>query len=564
MVKHIAIVCFLLLFELTILSQLPAFPNAQGGGMSATGGRGGNVYEVVNLNDSGAGSLRDAVSQPNRMIIFRVGGVINLRSRLNIAQNNLTIAGQTAPGDGICITGNNVSIRASNIIIRFIRFRLGDANKIEDDAVSCFSGNYQNIILDHCSLSWGVDEVGSFYDIKNFTLQYCIISESLYSSFHSKGNHGYGGIWGGENATYHHNLIAHHSSRPPRFQGNRYKDQRFRDSVDFSNNVIYNWGTTNSVHGGEGGAYNMRNNYFRAGPATPGSLTASSASNKRNRILQYTSLYIEGKDTVFGGRFFIDGNIVHGFSDVSNDNWAKGVHKDSYTGADALIARNKQSQPFGFASFKPESAQTAYEEVLRQAGAILPLRDGIDLRIVNEVRSGTATYGGGGYNSGITKPSGIIDSPSNVGGFPEYKTGPIPTDTDKDGIPDDWENKNNLNPNNSNDGKLIASNGYSNLENYWESLLQSVLSPVSQNTPDLKIKVYPTITEDIIFIDTDEFSYLVNSVKMYDLNGRLLIEHKNTLKKANITLNLEKFGKGVYVLKCFFDGGEMDFRILKN
>ena len=192
------------------------------------------------------------------------------------------------------------------------------------------------------------------------------------------------------------------------------------------------------------------------------------------------------------------------------------------------------------------------------------MRDGIDLRIVNEVRSGTATYGGGAYNSGITKPSGIIDSPSNVGGFPEYKTGPIPSDTDKDGIPDDWENKNNLNPNNSNDGKLIASNGYSNLENYWESLLQSVLSPVSQNTPDLKIKVYPTITEDIIFIDTDEFSYLVNSVKMYDLNGRLLIEHKNTLKKANITLNLEKFGKGVYVLKCFFDGGEMDFRILKN
>jgi hypothetical protein len=556
-------IAILQLLYYSIAAQQPAFPAAQGGGMFASGARGGNVYEVTSLNDTGVGSLRDAVSQANRTIVFKVGGVINLKSRLNIAQNNITIAGQTAPGDGICVTGHNVFIRASNIIIRYMRFRLGDANKIEDDALSSYSGNYQNIIIDHCSVSWGVDEVASFYDIKNFTLQYCIISESLYTSFHSKGNHGYAGIWGGENATYHHNLIAHHSSRPPRLQGNRYKDQKYRDSVELSNNVIYNWGTTNSVHGGEGGAYNMRNNYYRSGPATPGNLTVSSTSNKRNRILQYTSMYREDNDTVFGGRFFIHGNMVHGYPDVSADNWSRGVHKDSYVGADALIARNKQSEPFPFASFEPEPADKAYEEVLRHGGASFPKRDIIDERIVNEVRSGTATYGGSGYTAGVSKPTGIIDSPSNIGGMPEYKTATPPVDTDKDGIPDEWELANGLNPNNMSDGRQIAANGYSNLENYLEALVLGGISNNQQIILD-KISIYPTISNNIIYIENNS-GVEITEVKIYDIIGKEMGKTQFLISSGEKSpIDISNLTNGSFILKCYTDLGEMQLRFVKN
>ena len=391
-----------LLCILNVQAQQLAFPGAEGGGRFAVGGRGGSVYEVTNLNDSGAGSLRDAVSQPNRTIVFRVSGVINLSSTLNITKNNITIAGQTAPGDGIVISGYTVTIKASDIIIRHIRCRLGDANAVENDAMNSTSGNYQNIIIDHCSLSWSVDETGTFYGIKNFTLQWCILSESLYNSVHNKGKHGYGGIWGGENVTFHHNLLAHHTSRNPRFGGSRYTGQPDKEVVDFRNNVIYNWGNGNSVYGGEGGNYNMVNNYYKAGPATPGNLTASSASNKRNRILNYTSYYYATDsaiypDTLFGGKFYIDGNYVHGYPDVTADNWTKGVQKDSYYRAAQLIAAARQNAPFNTAPVTTQTAEEAYLAVLANVGATLPKRDAIDKRIINEVKTGTATYEGATY-----------------------------------------------------------------------------------------------------------------------------------------------------------------------
>lgn len=464
--------------------NLLAFPGAEGGGRLAQGGRGGTVYEVTNLNDAGPGSLRDGVSQPSRTIIFRISGIIYLASTLKLSNDNITIAGQTAPGDGICIIGYTLSIQASNIIIRYIRCRLGDENNDENDAMHSTEHSlpygYHDIIVDHCSLSWSVDETGTFYGIKNFTLQWCLLSESLYHSGHAKGDHGYGGIWGGDNATFHHNLLAHHTSRNPRFCGSRYTGDPSKEVVDFRNNVIYNWGNINSTYGGEGGNYNIVNNYYKPGPATPGDLRASSANNKRNRILNYTSYYYAKDaavypDTLWGGKFYIDGNYLKGYPDVSADNWTNGVQKDSYYRAAELIAAARQNKPFPFSKVRTQTAEAAYNSILDSVGAILPRRDPVDTRIIDEVRTGTATYEGATYakvnSKGISHPSGIIDSQNDVGGFPEYKSATPPPDTDYDGMPDNWEKQNGLNANDARDGnKYTLDKDYTNLEVYLNSV----------------------------------------------------------------------------------------------
>lgn len=480
--QHIVLfLLFLTAFYHQAVSQQPAFPGAEGGGRYTTGGRGGTVYEVTNLNDAGAGSLRDALSVGNRTIVFRVSGIIRLQSRLNIRRDNITIAGQTAPGDGICITGYTVNIGANNVILRYLRCRLGDETGIEDDAMNGFAGtiSYQNILIDHCSLSWSVDETGTFYGVKDFTLQWCILSESMYHSVHDKGDHGYGGIWGGQNASFHHNLLAHHTSRCPRFGGSRYTGRPDLETVDFRNNVIYNWGHLNSTYGGEGGNYNMVNNYYKPGPATPGSLGASASSNLRNRILNYTSYYYatDSKiypDTLFGGKFYINGNWVDGYPDVTADNWTRGVQKDSYAKADSLMAAARQGAAFPFADVTTQPAQTAFQLVLDGAGATLPRRDPVDKRIVNEARTGTATYEGSTYaainRTGISHPSGIIDTQTDAGGWPAYNSTPALPDTDHDGMPDNWETANGLNPTDAADRNNIAPDGYTMLEKYLNSI----------------------------------------------------------------------------------------------
>lgn len=399
--------------------QTPAFPGAEGGGMYAAGGRGGEVYEVTTLADSGPGSLRDAVSASNRTIIFKVGGTIHLESPLKISGSNLTIAGQTAPGDGITVIGYPTTFEASNLIIRYMRFRLGDANITEADV---FGGRYQkDIIIDHCSFSWSVDEVMSNYRNENVTVQWSIVAEAMHMSRHVKGRHGYGGIWGGMNTSFHHNLIAHNSSRNPAF------DSTAGNYHDFRNNVVYNWGFFAS-YGGKGAATNLINNYYKPGPETEqGAIRFMNAETN--------------------GSYYIDGNYMEDYPDLTNDNWA-GVYKyPDYIKLDSPVSF---PQPIA-----AESAQAAYAAVLESAGAVIPKRDGIDARIINDVKNGT------GYH---------INSQNEVGGYPNFEQSlDTRVDEDHDGMPNEWEERNNLDPNNADDRNFLNAEGYTNLELYLNS-----------------------------------------------------------------------------------------------
>jgi hypothetical protein len=429
-------------------SQQLAFPDAEGFGSYTTGGRGGAVYIITTLADSitkpSPGSLRWALNKSGpRTIVFAVSGTIELKSRLFISKGDITIAGQTAPGDGICIKGYNFSIDADNVIIRYIRFRHGNEIVSEGpvDALTCI--RHKNIIIDHCSMSWAVDETASFYDNKNFTLQWSIISESLYNAGHPKGAHGYGGIWGGMGVSFHHNLLASHTSRNPRFCGARYHPEtKETEIVDFRNNVIFNWGF-NSSYGGELGQQNIVNNFYKYGPATKKSVL--------NRI-------VEPYDSI--GRWYINGNYVEGFKKITADNWSGGVQ-----GNYAKVLSIKSKNPFTFVPVITHSAEEAYELVLKNAGAIFPKRDVIDVRIINETMSGRCAYG-----DSYGPNTGIIDSPKNTEGWPVLKTTNRLPDSDKDGMPDNWERINGLDPDNPEDRNIIDKSGYSMLEVYFNTL----------------------------------------------------------------------------------------------
>ncbi|MES2696516.1 MAG: pectate lyase [Verrucomicrobiota bacterium] len=421
-------------------NRVPAFPGAEGFGKYAIGGRGGRVIEVTNLNDSGPGSLRAAVmAKGPRTVVFRVSGTIALESELKIREPYLTIAGQTAPGDGICIKNYQVNFDIQHMILRYVRFRPGDERGKEQDA---FGGQGDHIIVDHCSASWGVDETFSVNKASNFTAQWCMVTESLTKSLHKKGSHGYGGLWGGPGGSWHHNILAHHSSRNPRASGNAESGL-----MDYRNNVVYNWGF-NSAYGGELWPRNWINNYYKAGPATDAKV--------RHRI------FIQ-KDP--RGKMFAEGNYVDGFPEISANNWKGGI--DFEPTGEATEKTLRVAQPYAVAPVATQTATEAYALVLRYAGASLA-RDSVDARIVEEIRTGTAKFGASYKGGG----KGLIDSQKDVGGWPELKSLPAPVDTDHDGIPDAWEKAHGLNPNDPADGARAAKlDGYTHLELYLNSLV---------------------------------------------------------------------------------------------
>ncbi len=433
----------LVILSISSNAQTIAFPGADGYGKYTTGGRGGKVIKVTNLNDDGEGSLRKAIrAKGPRIIIFNVAGTIHLKSPLEINEGNVTIAGQSAPGQGICVADYPTRVKASNVIIRYMKFRLGDAHKVEDDALS---GRYaDSVIIDHCSVSWSTDEAASFYRNKNFTMQWCLIAHSLNESAHSKGAHGYGGIWGGMKASFHHNLLANHNSRNPRFSGSETTQNSKDELVDFRNNVIFNWGM-NSSYGGETGHYNVVNNYYKPGPAT--------TKARKNRILNPSIPY---------GKFYVNGNVMEGSDAVTKDNWNGGVQCD-----DPLAAKSDTIFPYVMAV--EHSASEAYDLVLQFAGAAR-FRDQYDQLILEEAAKGIATAG--------KQKNGIIDSPEDVGGFPVIQQFELPVDTDGDGIPDSWEKQYGLNPNDPTDAtKFSLSDKYMNIELYLNELV-TAFTPV--------------------------------------------------------------------------------------
>ena len=513
---NVALVALSLLTAQTAEAQFasaPAFPGAEGYGRYVTGGRGGKVYHVTRLDDyidntdysedrkkddptQYVGTLRYALAQKEpRIVVFDVAGNIELKCPLRIKEDNVTILGQTAPGDGICLKNYTLGINANNVIIRYIRCRMGDEGKrywskgerltnpaFEDDAMNSYHKDGQEctgIIIDHCSMSWCVDECGTFYGNKDFTLQWCILSESLRMSVHDKGAHGYGGIWGGAQATFHHNLLADHDSRNPRF------DHGYVNSlagpVDYVNNVVYNWGS-NSSYGGETFAdaeakkFNMVNNYYKAGPATK--------PNTKARLLNptaYCGNCNKAKPSlVTPGQFYMKGNVAEGFPLVAKNNYATAaIAFDKKAGVPPiakmyeLFAHGEAPFPAidgkfqSYSTVSTQKAETAFDKVLAYAGASYK-RDAVDERVTREAKAGTYQFEGSHGSTG-----GMIDTPSDVGGWPELK-GTAEKDSDGDGIPDAWEIAHGLDPNvdNSATYTLDKKGYYTDLEVYANYLVQ--------------------------------------------------------------------------------------------
>lgn len=535
------ILLLLALFPVLMMSQTPAFPGAGGGGMYTTGGRGGKVLYVTSLADDGSvGTLRWALNQTGaRTILFKVSGVIILKSRLNISKGDVTIAGQTAPGDGICLRNYEMQISAGNVIVRFMRFRLG--NEILANESDAIWGRYQNnIIIDHCSMSWSIDECASFYSNNNFTLQWCYVTESLNNAGHSKGAHGYGGLWGGKNASFHHNLIAHHVSRNPRFNGWKrsglsYENPQDEEKVDFRNNVIYNWGD-NSSYGGEAlGKYNIVNNYFKYGPATKSSI--------RYKITQVdkdgSATYAPGH-----GSYFIKDNYVFGSQTVTDNNWSGVTYASGVTQTAARV-----NEPFTYLPIAEHTAEVAFDKVLTYGGASL-VRDAIDTRIADEVRNGTATFTGS-----VSKRPGIIDKPSDVGGWPVYQSTTAPDDSDGDGIPDGWLAANYPGKKSTD----LNEQGYTYLEVYINSLVEhivasqdsgTIISNVKNPLEEAKVQIsYQSVTQQ--FILTAEQN--ISNLKVFDVSGRLLVNEKPADNQYK--LNLNRFNSAVFMIQVLLDDG---------
>lgn len=534
----------LLLAVPSMADDVPAFPGAEGHGRFVTGGRGGEIRHVTTLLDDGnnntKGTLRWAVNgSAKKTVVFDVGGVIALTKDLKIGANT-TIAGQTAPAPGITIRYFTVKPNGNNIIIRFIRIRRGQEKNVNDGADAITAQHYTGLLLDHCSFSWSIDEVASFYDNNNFTMQWCTIGESLNNAGHEKGAHGYGGIWGGKLASFHHNLICHVNNRSPRFCGARYewsgytsnnlfgsyqwKNHVQSEIVDFRNCVVYNSG--NGCYGGPGGGYvNMVNNYYKTGPATSTSrfttVTVGAPGNS------------SGHPNAYGmtSRYFLSGNFMYGNTSVTNNNWngvtydARKVSSNESERNDGVFDINGEKcslDTFNFygnevthymnaygkacvrikldkenpkGTVTTHTAANAFEKVLAYAGASL-CRDEVDTRFMTETRNGTATYSGS-----VTKKKGRIDLVSDVNGYTEsnFGTGSRAAnyDTDGDGMPDEWETAHGLNPSDNTDGAaytLDERGWYTNVEVFMNSLVEDIMKQGNADATESVDEYYPPVT----------------------------------------------------------------------
>lgn len=586
MKKTLATIAFTV-FSLMSLAQAPAFPGAEGHARYITGGRGGEIRHVTNLNDSGEGSLREALKGTNaKTIVFDVSGYIDLKSQLNITSNT-TIAGQTAPYPGITLRYYTIYFgNCDNVIVRYLRFRRSQVKDVNDGADATWGRNRNQIMLDHCSFSWSIDEVASFYDNNNFTMQWCTIAESLTNPGHSKGAHGYGGIWGGKLASFHHNLIAHVTNRAPRFNGARYKWQDYKknmyydrynwenfvqaENVDFRNCVMYNYQSGNACYGGPGGGnINIVNNYYKAGP-----------SNSTNKRVTQVTVGASGNSTPadltgMTSRYYIKGNYVTaaGSGNEANYDW-NGVAYDTGTitiegeryskdpnhmygnsatyithtdGTDYVKIKLDEPCPTG--DITTHSAENTLDKVTSYAGACL-YRDMVDSRYMIEVHSGTATYTGP-----VTKKAGQLDFINDPAGeqneaypsFPDLASESRSEgfDTDGDGMPDEWESANGLNPNDAADGNAFTldteKGWYTNIEVYMNSIVEDIVKAGKTDAESTFDEYYPVCVPTTIG-KVKPISSIINT-EYYTLDGyRLDAPNKGVMIRVE---HLTNGGKSV-------------------
>ncbi len=464
--------------------KTPAFPGAEGFGRYTTGGRGGYVYRVTNLKDDGSqGSLRWALSQPGpRTVVFEVSGTIHLTNSLSIPENT-TIAGQSAPGDGICVADYPFAVKGSNVIVRYIRVRLGNVNVLKDgaDGWDGFGAmDCSDIIFDHCSVSWSIDECFSVLGNKNTTVQWCISAQSLVNSGHSKGAHGYGGNWGGSGASFHHNLMIHHTSRTPRL-GPRPTTQ-LDERMDMRNNVIYNFGG-NGCYGGEGMKVNIVNNYYKPGPGSPGGAKGMRIAGVGIRTESYCKTYPAYAPALhLWGRYHVTGNVNTKYSQVTQDNWTYGMYNQidvastDGTWNEQTKADIKIDEPIPFVYTTTHTAEDAYARVMDYVGCSLN-RDSHDAQMVYDCENGVASFTGKNLGKGFINTQDDnrpADADESWSAWPTLNTGEKRIDSDNDGMPDDWEIANGLDPNNASDQRLYREDGYTNLEHYLNSLVAHI------------------------------------------------------------------------------------------
>ena len=535
------------------------------------------VKHVTNLNDSGPGSLRTAVSgSAKKIVVFDVSGVIALKSDLKIGANT-TIAGQTAPYPGITLRYRTVRPDADNVIVRFIRVRRGQEKDVNDGADAIWTRENDGMIFDHCSFSWSIDEVASFYDNNNFTMQWCTAAESLNNAGHGKGARGYGGIWGGKLASFHHNMIAHVTNRVPRFNGARYEWDGYKsnamydeykwanpvqaENVDFRNCVMYNWGNSNGCYGGPGGGQiNIVNNYYKGGPATP-----DSKAQRVTEISVASSGNSSGHPDIYGmtSRYYINGNTTETNSGTITENrdW-NGVNYDSgvftidgekwsldtlnlygdevehKTNTDGdMCVRIKMDQPAPEGQVTTHSAATAFDKVMSYCGASL-YRDDVDSRYMEEARTGTATYKGS-----VTNEDGLIDIVADVNGYTEdnfpSETRPEGFDTDQDGMPDEWETANGLDPNNPDDANLYTldteKGWYTNVEVYINSLVEHIVKAQNADAITAVDEYYPACVPVTGIDNAPTVSSEIVKIEYFTLGGAKVSEPVKGINIRKVT-----------------------------